>query len=754
MIKAKSFPAASIKRKLMMAGLLTAGAALLSISVMLLARAWLEERGKMVDALATYAEVIATNAAPAMLFDDRRAAADTLAALKAIPDIVFAALYDNNGEFFAVYATHGKTKPIQLPSGGGYRFTTKELALSRTIPFKGKTLGTIYLQADLRHLYLNLLKDSALTFAAALLALLVAGLLFTRLQKGIVGPIRDLAALMQRLAGERNYAVRAPAYGNDEVGVLAQVFNTMLAQIQARDEALEAHRAHLEQEVAERTAKLTEAQRIAHLGNWEWDIAANTLEWSDEIYRIFGLAPRQFGATYQVFLDAVYPNDRAFVEARVREALDLGRPYSIDHRIVLPDGAVRYVHEQAEVSRNDDGQPVKMLGTVQDITEGKLAEEEIRKQQELTTQIIETIPLRVFWKDRELRYLGCNTLFAQDAGLIRPDELIGKTDFDMGWKDQAEIYRADDRRVVDSNIPKLSYDEPQTTPEGEQIWLRTSKVPLRNDVNGTIGVLGIYEDITEYKLAEEEIRKLNEKLETKVRERTKQLLNAQEELLRKEKLALLGQVAGSVGHELRNPLGVISNAVYFLRTVLAGSEDVVREYLDMIDNEVAGSERIVSDLLDSVRTRPPYPQLVRVRELLDATLPKCAIPKRIAVRINIPDVLPPIQVDALQMQQVLCNLLVNGADAIAGEGTLDVRAEEDRNAGKVRIDIKDSGAGITPENLSKLFQPLFTTKARGIGLGLVVVRNLIRANGGEVEVQSEVDKGTVFTLTLPSGGEV
>jgi signal transduction histidine kinase len=180
----------------------------------------------------------------------------------------------------------------------------------------------------------------------------------------------------------------------------------------------------------------------------------------------------------------------------------------------------------------------------------------------------------------------------------------------------------------------------------------------------------------------------------------------------------------------------------------------VLEYLDIIDKEVAGSERIVSDLLDSVRTKPPHPQLVQVRELLDATLPKCAIPERIAVRISIPDALPPILVDALQMQQVLRNLLVNGADAIAGEGTLEVLAEEDRNSGKVRIDIKDNGAGITPENLSKLFQPLFTTKARGIGLGLVVVRNLIRANGGEVDIQSELGKGTVFTRTLPSGGKV
>jgi PAS domain S-box-containing protein len=621
MINEKFLQNASIKRKLMLAGLLTTAVALLSISLMLLARGWLEGRGKMVDALATYAEIIAANAAPAMLFDDRQAASDTLAALKAIPDIVSATLYDKNGAAFAVYPARSEIKPPAMPPGG-YRFAGRELALSQPIIFKGDNLGTIYLQSDLRRLYVEILKDCLLIFGAALLAFLAAALLFTRLQRGIVGPIRNLAALMQTLSREQNYAIRAPAYGSDEVGVLAQVFNAMLAQIQARDNALESHRAHLEQEVAERTAKLTEAQRIAHLGNWEWDIAGNALEWSDEIYRIFGLAPQQFRANYEAFLDAVHPDDRGFVDACVREALDRMRPYSIDHRIVWPDGSVRYVHEQAEVCYSEDGRPVKMLGTVHDITERKRMEDKIRK--------------------------------------------------------------------------------------------------------------------------------LNEALEIKVQERTKQLLDAQQELLRKEKLALLGQVAGSVGHELRNPLGVISNAVYFLRTVLADADDTVREYLEIIDNEVAGSERIVSELLDSVRTKPPHPQLVQVRELLDATLRKCAIPERIAVRLNIPDALPPLQVDALQMQQVLHNLLVNGADATPGEGTLEVLAEEDRKTHKVRIDIKDSGVGITPENLDKLFQPLFTTKARGIGLGLVVVRNLIRANGGEVDVHSEVGKGSVFTLTLPT----
>ncbi|MDD5035136.1 MAG: PAS domain S-box protein [Methylococcaceae bacterium] len=140
-----------------------------------------------------------------------------------------------------------------------------------------------------------------------------------------------------------------------------------------------------------------------------------------------------------------------------------------------------------------------------DITERKRSEGRLRESRDLLQSIVETAPVRIFWKDRDSRYLGCNTRFAQDAGLSRPAELIGKTDFEMGWKDQAERYRADDQATMESGIPKLNYEEPQTTPDGGRIWLSTSKMPLRDDQDRVIGVLGIYQDITERKQAEQRI---------------------------------------------------------------------------------------------------------------------------------------------------------------------------------------------------------------------------------------------------------
>jgi len=248
--------------------------------------------------------------------------------------------------------------------------------------------------------------------------------------------------------------------------------------------------------------------------------------------------------------------------------------------------------------------------------------------------------------------------------------------------------------------------------------------------------------------AENSLRLQNEEL----KEKTRQLLEAQEELVRKEKLAVLGQVASSVGHELRNPLGVMSNAVYYLQTVLPDADETTKEYLGIIRDEIADAERIVSDLLDSVRTKPPHKETADVAQLIAQVMGKCAIPPSVTVRLDIPAAISPLRADAMQIQQVLRNLVSNGVEAMAGGGTLEIAAVENRQDGNIRISVRDSGAGIAPEQMGKLFQPLYTTKVRGIGLGLVVVKNLTEANGGRVEVESEPGKGSAFSITLPSGG--
>ncbi len=152
-----------------------------------------------------------------------------------------------------------------------------------------------------------------------------------------------------------------------------------------------------------------------------------------------------------------------------------------------------------------------VVGFFSDVTERTKTVAALAESRDMLRSILETVPVRVFWKDREGRYLGCNSAFARDAGFSRPEDLLGKDDFQMSWSEQAELYRADDRRVMDSDIPKLDFEEPQTTSDGSTIWLRTSKVPLR-DVEGRVsGLLGIYSDVTDQKRAERELQRSEER---------------------------------------------------------------------------------------------------------------------------------------------------------------------------------------------------------------------------------------------------
>ncbi|OGV89535.1 MAG: hypothetical protein A3K19_20230 [Lentisphaerae bacterium RIFOXYB12_FULL_65_16] len=175
------------------------------------------------------------------------------------------------------------------------------------------------------------------------------------------------------------------------------------------------------------------------------------------------------------------------------------------------DGSTFPVRVLGSLIRDGAGSPVALMGCFVDMREQRRTEQELRESQQMLQTVLDTIPVRVFWKDRESKYLGCNRAFAHDAGLNAPDELTGKDDFALGWCEQAERYRIDDRQVIDTGIPKLQYEEPQTTPDGHHIWLRTSKIPLR-DLKGSIrGVLGTYEDITERKQAEEALRQSEER---------------------------------------------------------------------------------------------------------------------------------------------------------------------------------------------------------------------------------------------------
>jgi len=253
----------------------------------------------------------------------------------------------------------------------------------------------------------------------------------------------------------------------------------------------------------------------------------------------------------------------------------------------------------------------------------------------------------------------------------------------------------------------------------------------------------------------ERVGESHQALEQRVKERTIELEDtmaalkeAQATLVRRERLAILGQLASSVGHELRNPLGVMTNAVYYLKMVHGEESDEMREYLGILTHQIGLAEKIVADLLDFARLKAPQWQSVAATDLIEEQLNRLDPAPGITVERRYADALPPVRVDPVQIGQVLFNILTNAYQAMSGSGTLTITAAE--RDGQIAIAMADNGPGMTPELMAKIFEPLFTTKARGIGLGLAVSRSLAANNGGDLTVVSQAGAGATFTLTLPA----
>ncbi len=284
-------------------------------------------------------------------------------------------------------------------------------------------------------------------------------------------------------------------------------------------------RRQMEVALRQREASLNEAQRLAHLGNWEWDIATGVLTWSDEVYRIFGYQPRSFTPTFDAFVQAIHPEDTTAVQEAIQRTLAEDIPYLIQYRVIQPDGTERSVYAEGEQTRAADGTPVRMFGIIQDVTDRVRAEEVVRQlnaeleqrvetrtrellqNQQMLQTVMDALPMAIFWKDRELVYCGSNQTFATMAGCRLPSEIVGKTDYDLPWKpEEAEFFRTVDRRVMDADTPELNIEEPMLTARGEQRWIRTNKLPLYDPDGMVNGILGAFEDITERKQQEEELQ--------------------------------------------------------------------------------------------------------------------------------------------------------------------------------------------------------------------------------------------------------
>lgn len=358
--------------------------------------------------------------------------------------------------------------------------------------------------------------------------------------------------------------------------------------------------------------------------------------------------------------------------------------------------------------------------------------------------IIDNVARPIFVKNRRFEFVLINRAFAEMAGHAR-HEMLGKTDYDFFAFEEADFFRRKDIEMFSRQATVVIDEEPLTDASGQRHVLATTKVPYRDEHGRVTHLFGIISDITKIKLAEETLRDANEELERRVAERTAALADAQEELIRKERLAVLGQLAGGVAHQLRNPLGAIQNAAALLRHGPLEQEQV--EVLAMIDEEVARADRTISALLDYARVRPPQVRRVTMVDLVEEVLDQEQIPESISSSLVASPTLE-ATIDAAQVQIALGNVVRNAVEAMPDGGRLDV--EVARVDDHVEIVVADSGDGVRPDVIARLFEPLVTTKADGSGLGLCTARNLIENQGGCIRYRAGESGGACFVVELPT----
>jgi PAS domain S-box-containing protein len=548
--------------------------------------------------------------------------------------------------------------------------------------------------------------------------------------------------------------------GERDIGIC---FIQDITERKRAEEALQEAKDNLERRVMERTRELArskqlldETGRLARVGGWEIDLKSNVLSWTDMVYQIHEV-DKEYQPAVETGIGFYAPEAVPVISEAVRRAIEDGQSFDVELPLISAKNNKLWVRTAGEAYR-ENGKIVKIGGVFQDITARKLAEIEARKKSEqlqlLSAEleiIIDSIPGLVFYKDTNNRLIRVNK-YMSDAYHMPKERLEGTNLNDLHTREQARAYYEDDLQVIRSRRSKLNIDEVWETETGIR-WVNTSKIPHVDETGEVVGVIGVSMDVTERKLAEEELKKHREHLEELVKERTEKLAAAVENLERSNKE--LEQFAYVASHDLQEPLRMVSSYTQLLAQRYENQlDDKAKKYIQYAVDGAIRMQRLINDLLSYSRvgTRGKPFEATDIHACLGEAVKnlQAAIEENQAMISN--DDLPTLRADASQIVMLFQNLLGN-AIKFRGASPPRVHVSARERGPEWLFSISDNGIGIDPQYKDRLFvifQRLHTRQEYpGTGIGLALSKRILERHGGKIWFESEPGKGATFFFTFP-----
>jgi two-component system, sporulation sensor kinase A len=390
-----------------------------------------------------------------------------------------------------------------------------------------------------------------------------------------------------------------------------------------------------------------------------------------------------------------------------------------------------------------DKKPIGLLGVARDITERKKAEKALKEVEEKFRGLVESTSDIIWQVDEKAVYTYVSPKIKDILG-YKPEEIVGKTPFDLiDEKDENRILAAF-LEIANKKEPFHGLENCNIHKNGSRVILETNGVPILDEKGKLAGYRGIDRDITERKKLQHELEDYTKDLEKIVEKRTKQLKE-------KERLAAIGQTAGMVGHDIRNPLQAMTGDLYLIKEESKDLTDVdkktaILNSVESLEENIFYVNKIVSDLQDYTRPIAPNRKDTNIEALIKTVVETIKIPQEIQTKVIVSSGCT-AETDQDYLRRILTNLVLNAIQAMPGGGILGIEAINLKN--ETVIAVEDNGVGISSNVKEKLFTPLFTTKAKGQGLGLAVVKRLVEGLNGTIRVESEEGKGTKFIVKLP-----